>query len=159
MLLADYPADPQPHGSDPFTDPAGQMLRRVMAQVTQGGRGVAYGYCVRCRPVDRGRLDRARPPSPVEASHCRVNVMKDLALLKPKQVVLLGLGAAKLLAQLPDGSAVSAKVQLGDLRGRDLHCTADDGTKIPVIVTYDPEFIQRNPTVAATSAAVPRYSN
>ncbi len=149
MVIGDHPVDLQPHGAEPFTDPAGQMLQRVMEQVTQGGH-VAYGYCVRCRPMDRSKPDKTRPATATEASHCRVNIAKDLALLKPKQVVLLGLGAAKLLAQLPDGSAVSAKVQLGDLRGRDLHCTADDGTKIPVIVTYDPEFIQRNPTVAAT---------
>lgn len=150
MYISDYPRDPQVHGSEPCTSSSGQILRRVIQQFTQDETGVAYGHAVRCRPVDRKKLEHARRPTATEARHCRANIQQDLVLMRPRQVVLLGLEAAVLLAQEPDGSAVDPKIKLGDLRGRDLHCTAADGTKIPAIVTFDHGFVQRNPTVGAT---------
>ena len=74
-----------------------------------------------------------RPANSAEAANCRGFLERQLELLKPKYIVALGGCAAQNLLQ--------TTVPLGKLRGK-FH----EYRGIPVLCTYHPAYLLRNPS-------------
>ena len=81
---------------------------------------------VKCRPPEN------RKPLPDEVAACLPYLHRQLAILRPKVILAAGGTAITALLQV--------KKSLGDLRGR-VHSYAG----VPVIATYHPAALLRNP--------------
>jgi DNA polymerase len=81
---------------------------------------------LKCRPPNN------RKPLPSEIELCKPYLLKQIELVKPKVIVALGATAIEGLLNL--------KKKMGELRGKIIHFN-----KIPVIITYHPAALLRNP--------------
>jgi DNA polymerase len=111
----------------PFVGAAGQLLDRIIAACGMKREDVYICNILRCRPPGN------RLPLPHEAANCREYLEKTLALVRPKYICALGACAAQNL--------LDSKLSIGRLRGR-FH----DYRGIPVVCTYHPAYLLRNPS-------------
>ena len=103
-----------------------QLLDAMLASLDIArGQAVYIANAVKCRPPGN------RTPESAEIAACLPYLERQIALLKPKIIVLLGKVAVHAL--LHDVKA------LGSLRGRRFEYTG-----IPVVVTYHPAYLLRN---------------
>jgi DNA polymerase len=105
---------------------AGELLTDILAAIDLPRAEVFIANVVKCRPPQN------RKPLPDEIAACLPYLHAQIRLLRPKVILALGATAAEGL--------LGTRKSLNDLRGR-LH--RYDG--IPVIVTYHPAALLRNP--------------
>jgi len=99
MFIAEAPGKVENKVGRPVIGGTGKILRRLVHRLNEGKEtGIAYGNIVRCRPANETDPHKDRPPTNPELIACRSNIMRDIARLKPKQIVLLGKSAATGLA-------------------------------------------------------------
>ncbi len=110
----------------PFVGQAGKLLDDIIAAIELRREDVYITNVVKCRPPQN------RTPLPDEISACMPFLRRQLALLKPKVIVALGATAAAAL--------LDTRKSLGDLRGK-VHSYGG----IPLVVTYHPAALLRNP--------------
>ncbi|HKX53854.1 MAG TPA: uracil-DNA glycosylase [Nitrosospira sp.] len=110
---------------EPFVGQAGKLLDNMLTAIgLKRGRDVFIANVVKCRPPDN------RDPFDDEAQCCEPYLTRQIELIKPKLIVVLGKTAARNL--------LKTDASIGSLRGR-LH--QHEG--IPVIVTYHPAYLLR----------------
>ena len=143
MVVGDPPDDNEERLSLPFAGQAGQLLDNMLKAVgvrrrsSEGaaiaGAGLAYASnCVKCRPA------RARNPEPLELATCENYLQREVALVQPKVILVLGRFALQTLLQ---GSQPDvAGTPLGKLRGRIYRYQG-----VPVVVSYPPAYLLRTP--------------
>ena len=110
----------------PFVGAAGQLLDRIIAACGMKREEVYICNILRCRPPGN------RLPLPNEASNCREWLEGTLEQVKPKYICCLGACAAQNL--------LGTKLSIGRLRGQ-----FQDYRGIPVLCTYHPAYLLRNP--------------
>jgi DNA polymerase len=125
-FVGEAPGGEEDRQGEPFVGPAGQLLNRIIAACGMKREEVYICNILRCRPPGN------RLPLPDEAHNCREYLERTLELVRPKYICALGACAAQNLL----GSALS----IGRLRGR-FH----DYRGIPVLCTYHPAYLLRNP--------------
>jgi DNA polymerase len=91
------------------------------------GKDVYIANAVKCRPPDN------RTPTTEETAACRPYLQRQIDLLKPRLIVVLGGSAAQTL--------LNAEVKVGAMRGKQLEYSG-----IPMIITYHPAYLLRTPT-------------
>jgi DNA polymerase len=106
----------------PFVGAAGQLLNKIIAACGFKREEVYICNILKCRPPNN------RTPLPNEAANCRDFLERQLALVQPKYIVVLGGCAATNLLQ--------SNLAIGKLRGR-FH----EFKGIPVLATYHPAFL------------------
>jgi DNA polymerase len=130
---------------EPFVGPAGQLLTRMIQGMGLRREEVYIGNIMNWRPempvAADGEQYGNRPPSPEEMHYCLPYLRAQLEIVSPQLVVALGKTAAEGL--LGRGSFKT----LGEIRGR-----WHDFGGWPVMVTYHPSYILRNPTNASKRA-------
>lgn len=126
-FVGEAPGADEDAQGEPFVGRAGQLLNKIITNALGFQRNEVY-ICntLKCRPPNN------RTPSPEERSNCRDYFDTQLALVNPKYIVALGLTAAQNL--------LGTTLTMGKLRGR-IHRYRD----IPVICTYHPAALLRNP--------------
>lgn len=110
----------------PFVGRAGVLLTEILKAIGFAREDVFICNVLKCRPPNN------RDPEPLEVQACSPYLHRQLDLIRPRVILALGRPAAHALL----GSTAS----LGDLRGR-LHRYRG----IPLIVTYHPAALLRNP--------------
>ncbi|MGD0484583.1 MAG: uracil-DNA glycosylase [Gemmatimonadales bacterium] len=110
----------------PFVGRAGVLLTEILKAIGFAREDVFICNVLKCRPPNN------RDPEPLEVQACSPYLHRQLELIRPRVILALGRPAAHALL----GSTAS----LGDLRGR-LHRYRG----IPLIVTYHPAALLRNP--------------
>ncbi len=95
MLIGEAPGVQEDRLGRPFVGPAGQLLDRILAAIDLKREDVYIANIGKCRPPGN------RIPNPAEVAACRPFVEKQIELIKPKIIVLLGALATKTLAN-PD---------------------------------------------------------
>jgi DNA polymerase len=142
MIVGEAPGEQEDQAGEPFVGPAGQLLDQMLRAVGQSRRAasgegreddqagdparrVFIANTLKCRPP------RNRNPEPDEMARCEPFLKRQVALVQPKLILLMGRFAVKQLLQSDDA--------IGKLRGR-VH--RYEG--IPVIVTYHPAYLLRN---------------
>ena len=126
MLVGEGPGESEDLSGRPFIGRAGDLLTKMLEAI-QVPRNEAYiANVVKCRPP------KNRVPLPDERTACMPYLRRQIELVKPK--VLLALGSTASAALL------DVKSSLGALRGRE-----HDWNGIPLIVTYHPAALLRNP--------------
>lgn len=110
----------------PFVGAAGQLLTKILAAVDLSRDDVFITNVVKHRPPGN------RNPEPTEIEACTPYLIRQLDLIQPKVILALGTFAAQTL--------LNTKTPIGKLRG-DVHRYRG----IPVVVTYHPAALLRNP--------------
>jgi len=139
MVIGEAPGEQEDLKGEPFVGPAGQLLDRMLHAVgrsrTEGGeRGVYIANVLKCRPPAN------RNPQPDEVVRCEPYLRRQVALVQPKIILAMGRFAVQSLLRTDE--------PIGRLRGR-VH--RYEG--VPVIVTYHPAYLLRNPADKAKSWA------
>lgn len=125
-FMGEAPGADEDRQGEPFIGAAGQLLNRIIVACKMKREEVYILNTIKCRPPNN------RNPTETECGNCRPFLNRQLELLQPEYICCLGGIAAKHL--------LSTELSVGRLRGR-LH----DYEGIPVVVTYHPAYLLRNP--------------
>ncbi len=124
---------------EPFVGPAGQLLRKMIQAMGLKREDVYIGNIMNWRPALPTQAGHAqignRPPTAEEMAYCLPYLRAQLDIVNPELIVALGSTAAQGLF-----GAGSFKT-LGEIRGH-----WKPFFEKPVMVTYHPSYILRNPT-------------
>jgi DNA polymerase len=126
MCVGEGPGESEDLSGRPFVGRAGELLDKILENIEVPRPQVYIANVVKCRPP------RNRAPLPDEREACIPYLHRQIALVRPKVLLALGSTAAEAL--------LGVKKPLGDLR---LKVHRWDG--IPLIVTYHPAALLRNP--------------
>ncbi|MCC7059450.1 MAG: uracil-DNA glycosylase [Burkholderiaceae bacterium] len=130
MLIGEAPGAEEDRRGEPFVGNAGRLLDAMLAALgLSREKGVFIANTLKCRPPGN------RDPLPEELQRCQPFLQRQIALIAPRVIVLLGRVAAHALLQT-DASVAS-------LRGR-VHTCRIGERAIPVVVTYHPAYLLRN---------------
>lgn len=138
MVIGEAPGEQEDRQGSPFVGRAGQLLDAMLAAVNlQRGREVFIANVIKCRPPAN------RNPRPEEIAACSPYLMKQIELIQPEGILVLGRFAAHTLLQ--------TEASIGNLRGR-VHTWRDGkGREIPLVVSYHPAYLLRSPHAKAAA--------
>jgi DNA polymerase len=126
LFIGEGPGAEEDARGEPFVGQAGKLLDAMLAALgLRRGEKVYIANAVKCRPPGN------RTPEAGEMAACRPYLERQVALLRPKVIVLLGKAAVHSL--LHEDKALAA------LRGQRFEWHG-----IPVVVTYHPAYLLRN---------------
>lgn len=125
MLIGEGPGEQEDFSGRPFVGPAGQLLERMLASIGLGRGDVFIGNVVKCRPP------RNRQPERDEAEACLPYLRAQVALVRPRIIVLLGATAAR--------HAISPDIRITRDRG-----TWYEKDGVWMMVTYHPSALLRD---------------
>lgn len=126
MVVGEGPGEQEDLSGRPFVGRAGELLDRMLLAIDAARPTVFIANVVKCRPP------RNRAPLPDERAACLPYLYQQIALVRPTVLLALGATAAEAL--------LGVKKPLGALR---LKVHRLDG--IPLVVTYHPAALLRNP--------------
>ena len=126
VVVGEGPGVTEDETGRPFVGRAGELLDSILGSVDIPRKDAFIINIVKCRPPDN------RKPLPEEMDACAPYLHRQLAILRPKVILAAGTTAVSGLLQ--------TKKSLGQLRGQ-VHRYAG----IPVIATYHPAALLRNP--------------
>ena len=126
MFVGEAPGADEDKQGFPFVGRAGKLLTDIMMAIGFKREDVFIGNINRCRPPGN------RAPEPDETIACKPFLKREIAVVRPKVIVVLGATAAQNLLE--------TKVPIGKLRGN-FHDYL--GTK--VMPTFHPAYLLRDP--------------
>lgn len=126
MCVGEGPGANEDETGRPFVGAAGQLLTKILAAINLKRDEVFITNVVKHRPPGN------RTPLPDEITACRPYLVRQIELIRPKVILAFGTVAAQ--------SLLDTKLALGKLRG-----AVHRYHGIPVIVTYHPAALLRNP--------------
>lgn len=131
MVIGEAPGAEEDRLGEPFVGRAGQLLDAMLFAVGRSRRkGVFIANVLKCRPPDN------RNPQPGEAANCLPYLRRQIELIAPKLILVVGKVAAHGLLE--------TDASLASLRGR-VHRYQTGPADIPVVVTYHPAYLLRTP--------------
>jgi len=137
MVVGEAPGEQEDRQGLPFVGRSGQLLDAMLASVGMTRQDdVFIANVIKCRPPGN------RNPKPEEIAACSPYLLRQIALLKPERILVLGRFAAQTL--------LGTDAAVGSLRGR-VHTLRTDGREIPVVVSYHPAYLLRSPNEKARS--------
>lgn len=129
VFIGEAPGAEEDKQGKPFVGRAGHLLDNMLGAMQLQREDVFIANILKCRPPQN------RDPQPEESRACRAYLQRQIDLLKPKIVVVLGRIAAQNLLQ--------TDTPIGKLRGREY---VYEDTDIPLVVTYHPAYLLRKPS-------------
>ena len=127
MFIGEGPGRDEDLQGEPFVGRAGQLLTKIIKAMGYEREDVYIANAVKCRPPQN------RDPHADEVAACRHFLMRQVALIEPEIIVLLGLSAIRTVLDL--------NTPLSRLRGSFREW---NGTR--VMCTYHPAYLLRNPS-------------
>ncbi|WP_427309877.1 uracil-DNA glycosylase [Cupriavidus sp. H39] len=128
MLVGEAPGENEDLQGEPFVGQAGKLLDNMLGALGLArGRNVFIANVLKCRPPGN------RNPEPEEVAQCEPFLRRQIALVRPRVIVVLGRFAAQTLLR--------TTTPIGKLRG-----TVHAYEGIPVVVTYHPAYLLRTLT-------------
>ena len=126
VFVGEAPGREEDERGEPFVGEAGRLLDRILAAMGLSRDEVYICNVEKCRPPNN------RDPLPVEVAACEPFLKRQLAAIRPRMIVALGTFAAQTLLQ--DQTPITR------LRGEWRQYQG-----IPLLPTYHPAFLLRNP--------------
>ena len=132
MIVGEAPGEQEDRQGEPFVGKSGQLLDNMLAAIalTRGEaepeRQVYIANTIKCRPPGN------RNPEPGELAACEPFLVRQVQLVQPKMIIAMGRFAVH--------SLLRSAEPIGKLRGRVHHYQG-----VPLIVTYHPAYLLRNP--------------
>lgn len=127
VCVGEAPGAKEDETGEPFVGAAGQLLTKILAAINLSRSDVFICNVLKHRPPGN------RNPLPDEVLACTPYLTRQLELLHPKAILALGTFAAQTL--------LNTKMPIGKLRG-----TTHQYQGIPLVVTYHPAALLRNPS-------------
>ncbi|MGQ0650027.1 MAG: uracil-DNA glycosylase family protein [Gemmatimonadaceae bacterium] len=127
VCVGEAPGATEDEQGIPFVGQAGQLLTKILAAIHLTRDDVFICNVLKHRPPGN------RNPLPDEVEACQPYLVRQIELLRPKVLLALGTFAAQTLLQ--------TREPLGKLRGK-IHRYYG----VPVVVTYHPAALLRNPS-------------
>lgn len=127
VCVGEAPGATEDEQGRPFVGQAGQLLTKILGAIDLRREDVFICNVLKHRPPGN------RNPEPDEVAACSPYLVRQIELLRPKVILALGTFAAQTLLQTRDS--------IGKLRGR-IHRYYG----VPLIVTYHPAALLRNPS-------------
>ncbi len=126
MIIGEAPgADEDEHGL-PFVGRAGQLLTNMLEAIDIKREDVFIANIIKCRPPNNRR------PTNDEINECEPYLHKQIELIKPKLILVLGLTAVSSLLKMD--------LKMSEIRGSVL-----DYRNAKLLITYHPAALLRNP--------------
>ncbi len=126
VLVGEGPGATEDATGRPFVGQAGQLLDSILDAIEVPRSSVYITNVVKCRPPQN------RKPLPDEIAACIPYLHRQLELIRPKVILAMGGTAGEAL--------LGVRKSLGELRGK-VHTY----NGIPLVVTYHPAALLRNP--------------
>ncbi|MSR07433.1 MAG: uracil-DNA glycosylase [Gemmatimonadetes bacterium] len=126
VVVGEGPGANEDKTGRPFVGRAGDLLTEILEAIDLPRDRVFICNVVKCRPPEN------RKPMPDEIAACVPYLYRQLELLKPGVILAMGATAAETL--------LNTRESLGRMRER-----VHDFRGIPLIVTYHPAALLRNP--------------
>jgi uracil-DNA glycosylase family 4 len=132
MIVGEAPGEQEDIQGEPFVGKSGQLLDNMLRAIglTRGesspAQQVYIANTIKCRPPGN------RNPEPDELAKCEPFLIRQLQLVQPRIIVAMGRFAVQ--------SLLRSSEPVGRLRG---HVHRYQG--VPLIVTYHPAYLLRNP--------------
>ena len=126
MFVGEAPGADEDEQGFPFVGRAGKLLTDIMMAIGFKREDVFIGNINRCRPPGN------RAPEPDETIACKPFLQREIAVVRPKVIVVLGATAAQNLLE--------TNVPIGKLRGQ-FH----DYLGVKVMPTFHPAYLLRDP--------------
>ena len=130
MLIGEAPGRDEDIAGTPFVGRAGQLLDKMLAAIALGDADAHFTNIVYWRPPGN------RPPTLQEAEICRPFLERQIELVKPDIMVLLGGAAAKHILGAPEG--------IPRLRGQ-WREVAFGGRNVRAMAMLPPDYLLRTP--------------
>ena len=127
VCVGEAPGAKEDETGRPFVGQAGQLLNKILAAIDLNREDVFICNVLKHRPPGN------RNPRPEEVEACSPYLIRQLELIKPKVIVAFGTFAAQTL--------LNSKTPIGQLRG-----FVHKYHGIPLVVTYHPAALLRNPS-------------
>ena len=127
MFVGEAPGADEDARGEPFVGRAGQLLNKIIEAIGLGREDVFIGNINRCRPPGN------RTPTLPEAHTCRPFLIREIAVVRPKVIVVLGNTACQNL--------LDTKVGITKLRGN-----FQDYYGVKVMPTFHPAYLLRDPS-------------
>ncbi|RZL08875.1 MAG: uracil-DNA glycosylase [Rubrivivax sp.] len=132
MLVGEAPGEQEDRQGEPFVGRSGQLLDRMLMatgltrQEAPADQQVYIANVIKCRPPGN------RNPLPEEVAQCEPYLLRQMALVQPRLILAMGRFAVQ--------SLLRTNEPIGRLRGQ-----VHDYHGVPLIVTYHPAYLLRNP--------------
>ncbi len=127
MFIGEAPGADEDAQGKPFVGRAGQLLTKIIEAIGIKREDVFIGNINRCRPPQN------RQPVPDEVAQCKPFLLREIAIVRPKVIVVLGNTACQNLLE--------TKVGITKLRGNFL-----DYYGVKVMPTFHPAYLLRDPS-------------
>jgi uracil-DNA glycosylase len=139
MVVGEAPGGEEDRAGKPFVGPAGQLLDRMLGSIGRDRRTTRIANVVPWRPPGN------RTPTEAEIALCLPFLHRQIALIRPHGLLLLGAVAAKALLAPPERD-----LGIGRLRGTWRHVSIDGlDAPLPALPTFHPAYLLRMPAAKA----------
>jgi len=128
LIVGEAPGRDEDLKGEPFVGRAGKLLDEMLYAIGYCRNDIYIANILKCRPP------KNRDPKPSEQECCTPYLLRQIELIQPKLILALGRIAAQYLLQ--------SNVSLGRLREKN-HIYSEQ--KIPLMVSYHPAYLLRNP--------------
>lgn len=138
MIVGEAPGEQEDRLGEPFVGPAGQLLDNMLRALrltradAPAAQQVYIANTLKCRPP------RNRNPEPLEMARCEPFLQRQIELVRPRLILAMGRFAVQALLR--------SDQPIGKLRGQ-VHRYQG----VPLVVTYHPAYLLRNPADKARS--------
>jgi uracil-DNA glycosylase len=130
MLVGEAPGQQEDLSGEPFVGDAGRLLDQMLRAIGIDRPEQAFiANVLKCRPPGN------RDPLPEEVARCEPFLLRQVELIQPRLIVVLGRFAAQ--------SLLRTDATVGSLRGR-VHAYRAGDRSVPMVVTYHPAYLLRN---------------
>jgi DNA polymerase len=127
LFIGEAPGANEDAEGRPFVGKAGQLLNKIIESIGLKREDVFIGNVNRCRPPQN------RQPTPIEAATCRPFLLREIAVVRPKVIVVLGNTATQNL--------LDTKIGITKIRGE-----FQDYFGVKVMPTFHPAYLLRDPS-------------
>ncbi|MCW5959216.1 MAG: uracil-DNA glycosylase [Pyrinomonadaceae bacterium] len=126
MFIGEAPGADEDIKAEPFVGRAGQLLTKIIEGIGLKREDVMIGNINRCRPPGN------RQPTIEESAVCKPFLLREIAVVKPKVIVVMGNTATRNL--------LDTKLGITKLRGN-----FQDYFGVKVMPTFHPAYLLRDP--------------
>jgi len=126
VFVGEAPGRDEDLKAEPFVGRAGQLLTRIISAMGLTRDDVYICNVIKCRPPNN------RDPLPPEIEMCEPFLIEQLRIIRPRVICALGSFASQTL--------LKSEIRISRLRGQ-----FRDYYGVPLMPTYHPSFLLRNP--------------
>ena len=126
MFVGEAPGADEDEQGVPFVGRSGQLLNKIIEAIGMKREDVFVGNVNRCRPPAN------RAPTTAEAETCKPFLIREIAVVRPKVIVVMGNTAMKNLLETKEG--------ITKMRGEFI-----DYYGVKVMPTFHPAYLLRDP--------------